>query len=135
MTQQEFENRVNMQVSCEEYKSIEQVYCNSDVDKDEFCRLWVKMNYKRVFAAREEQKRIEGLQALNEKVWDIYYKYNQKDVYWKLTTQPCQALTKKEINKLMEADIYFDYMGFDRYYVMSDLLCRIHDYLKKQMAA
>lgn len=135
MTQQEFENRVKMQVSCDEYKSIEQVYCNSDVDKDEFCRLWVKMNYKRVFAAREEQKRIEGLQALNEKVWDIYYKYNHRDAIWKMVSLPCDVLTKKEIGILTKADIYYDYIGFDRCNNMSGLLCEIHDYLKKQMAA
>ena len=40
MTKQEFETRVQMQVSNEEYLIIEEMYMNSDVEKDEFCKYW-----------------------------------------------------------------------------------------------
>jgi hypothetical protein len=48
MTKQEFENRTNVQVSFDEYEHIEVVYMASDLDKDEFCKMWCKMNKSRV---------------------------------------------------------------------------------------
>ena len=57
MLQSEFEARVKMQVSCEEYQSINEVYNNSEVDKDEFCAIWVKMNRTRVKRAIENRKK------------------------------------------------------------------------------
>lgn len=49
-----------MNVSAEEYSHIEAVYMSSDLDKDEFCKLWVKMNHKRVSDAKAEQKKYIG---------------------------------------------------------------------------
>ena len=51
MTQREFETRVNMEVSSKEFDSINEVYMNCDLDKDEFCKMWVKMNKSRVAKA------------------------------------------------------------------------------------
>lgn len=42
MMQQEFEARVKKTVSYKEFLSINEVYMNSDLDKDEFCKEWVK---------------------------------------------------------------------------------------------
>lgn len=39
MTQKEFQDRVKMQVSAGEYTAIEVVYMNSDLEKDEFCKM------------------------------------------------------------------------------------------------
>lgn len=47
----EFETRTNVAVSAEEYAHIEAVYMASDLDKDEFCAMWRKMNRSRVNAA------------------------------------------------------------------------------------
>lgn len=61
MNKQEFESRVLVNVSEVEYEAIEIVYMNSDLEKDEFCKLWCKMNHKRVKAVKDavkEQKRI-----------------------------------------------------------------------------
>lgn len=61
MNKQEFENRVLVKVSEVEYEAIETVYMNSDLDKDEFCKLWCKMNARRVKMVKDaikEQKRI-----------------------------------------------------------------------------
>ena len=48
MLQQEFTKRVGLEVSAQEYAHIEQVYMASDLDKDEFCKQWVKMNKERI---------------------------------------------------------------------------------------
>lgn len=73
MTQYEFQSRVQMNVSTEEYSHIEAVYMSSDLDKDEFCKLWVKMNHKRVSDAKAEQKRLEEEQAKREKGFEILF--------------------------------------------------------------
>ena len=64
MLQQEFENRVGMQVSAKEYAAIEQVYMNSDVDKDEFCKLWAKMNRQRIARFKADKKAAAMFKAL-----------------------------------------------------------------------
>lgn len=46
----EFVGRTGMNVDSAEFDAIVEVYNDSDVDKDEFCRLWVKMNLNRVAA-------------------------------------------------------------------------------------
>lgn len=46
MTQKEFQDRVKMQVSAQEYAAIEVVYMNSDLEKDEFCKIWKKNERK-----------------------------------------------------------------------------------------
>ncbi|MCM1166396.1 MAG: hypothetical protein NC401_10370 [Ruminococcus sp.] len=57
MTHQEFIDRVNVNITAEEYAAIEVVYMNCDLDKDEFCAMWRKMNRSRVIAAAESRKR------------------------------------------------------------------------------
>jgi len=75
MLQTEFENRVKMSVSIDEYKNIiEPMYMAADVDKDEFCRLWVKMNHKRVAAAKKEQQEAEKRVAVLDRLWSIEHK-------------------------------------------------------------
>ena len=74
MRQFEFEERVGMKVSEKEYESIENVYLFSDLDKDEFCKMWVKMNKSRVERAKEQQKKIGKENADRERLWDIIEK-------------------------------------------------------------
>lgn len=62
MTQQEFENRVEMTVSASEFIAINEVYMNSDLDKDAFCKMWVKINRNRVKAAKEQAE----IDAMNQ---------------------------------------------------------------------
>ena len=64
MTKQEFENRTNVQVSLEEYGHIEAVYMASDLDKDEFCKMWREMNKSRVNKAKEEAKEAKRMNHL-----------------------------------------------------------------------
>lgn len=75
MRQSEFETRVHMNVTAEEYSHIEEVYMNSDLDKDDFCAIWVKMNQTRVNNAKAERKAAEEEQAKREKLWNIVEKH------------------------------------------------------------
>jgi len=77
MRQFEFEERVKMHVSQKEYEAIETVYLYSDLDKDEFCKMWVKMNKSRVERAIAETKKIEKENADRERLWDIREKMNK----------------------------------------------------------
>ena len=64
MLQQEFESRVGIAVSANEYAAIEQVYMNSDVEKDEFCKLWAKMNRQRIERIKAERKAAAQFKAM-----------------------------------------------------------------------
>ena len=75
MLQSEFEARVQMKVSEAEYWHINEVYNQSDLDKDEFCKLWIKMNQTRVNKAREIAKAVEADTRLREKLWEIVYRF------------------------------------------------------------
>lgn len=66
MTQREFTERTGVEVSVNEYAAIEMVYMASDVDKDEFCRMWVKMNKSRVERAKAEAKARAEMDAQGE---------------------------------------------------------------------
>lgn len=77
MRQFEFEERVKMHVSQKEYEAIETVYLYSDLDKDEFCKMWVKMNKSRVERAIEEEKKVLKENEDRERLWDIREKMNR----------------------------------------------------------
>ena len=95
MLQQEFEARVKVQVSYKEYEVISEVYNNSDLNKDEFCREWVRMNQKRVNQAIAEEKERQRLSAIKDKAWDIIilHRYN----YGKLQQPASQTLSARQM--------------------------------------
>ena len=122
MTKQEFEERVEMSVSDNEFDAINIVYMSSDVDKDEFCRLWCKMNYRRIkealWAAREEKKR----QSLRAKIYGIYdaFKCSSCDFVMKYASD---SFTVKEIYLLKKANIEIgDKKVYEVVYEMSKFL-------------
>lgn len=55
MTRNEFIQRAQVEVSEKEYAAIEVVYMASDLDKDEFCKMWRKMNATRAQNAKVER--------------------------------------------------------------------------------
>lgn len=64
----EFVERTGVYVSIiDEFNTIVEVYNNSDVNKDEFCKLWAKMNFARVKAAKEA-KAIEYITKVQNKL-------------------------------------------------------------------
>ena len=80
MLQSEFTERTKVQVSAEEFEAINEVYMNSDLNKDDFCAMWCKMNKSRVDAVKaaiKEQKRIDNLslfEYMKKKVSDLVFK-------------------------------------------------------------
>lgn len=70
MTQQEFETRA-IPVSYKEFESINEVYMNSELDKDAFCNIWCKMNPRRVQAYKEAMKKQEEKDTLKWEVANI----------------------------------------------------------------
>ena len=134
MIQSEFETRVGMRVTPEEYSHIEVVYMNSDLCKDEFCALWVKMNQSRVKEAKEQAKTREKQEKMREKLWHIIEKYGWKDFDWKERTLVHTALTQREEQTIEEAGLKLkEYNSRADYYLykrMSTMLWEIRKYLK-----
>lgn len=64
MLQHEFESRVGIEVSAQEYISINAVYECSDVEKDEFCKLWAKMNRQRISRIKAQRKAATQFKAM-----------------------------------------------------------------------
>lgn len=61
-----------MEVSSKEFDSINEVYMNCDLDKDEFCKMWIKMNKTRVAKAIAERKEAEKREADRERAFELY---------------------------------------------------------------
>lgn len=76
MLQNEFTQRVGVEVSAKEFEAINEVYMNSDLDKDAFCRIWVKMNKARVREARMKAAELREKQTLKEMAWALYQRIN-----------------------------------------------------------
>lgn len=73
MTQQEFTQRTQVEVTYKEYEAIETVYMNCDLDKDEFCKMWCKMNRSRVIAAKVKKAAQEREQEQKMRLADLYW--------------------------------------------------------------
>ena len=103
MTQQEFTQRTMVEVSNQEYEAIEVVYLNSELDKDEFCKMWCKMNPNRVKNAKVEKIMREKEIAYKEVLFDGFDNWREKAYtdanyflpieYTKLTTYLVQAFS------------------------------------------
>ena len=103
MTQQEFYQRTGVEVSNKEFLSIHEVYCYSDLDKDEFCKMWCKMNYSRVIKANKDNKEAQRKAEANDILfkWFTKWQNNKKFqenyyiniAYIKLTTKEVKAIS------------------------------------------
>ena len=130
MTQQEFFNRTGVEVSNNEFWAINEVYNNSDLDKDEFCKMWCKMNQSRVKAAKVERMESKRKAAYNEALskWFEKYRgtqyfydnYHTNIAYIKLSVYLIQALSFANIrieSGSSFSDIHFkvgQYLGIYR---------------------
>jgi hypothetical protein len=120
MTQQEFTQRVNVEVSNKEFEAINEVYMNSDLDKDEFCKMWVKMNKTRVQNAKVERM----IKAKDEAYRDALHKFYTKNddvnefmtpiCYVKISTYEVQAMSYAGI-KVANEDGRAKYLSDIRY--------------------
>lgn len=127
MTQQEFTNRVKVSVSSTEYEAIETVYMNSDLDKDEFCKLWVKMNFKRVVKAKEERIAKEKEQETKGLLFAIATKPRCKDF-----TKLADVFYTKTEKKLLESvgiGMQEEIDGIARFKSVSTITYEVNKYL------
>lgn len=99
MTKQEFETRVKMQVSEKEYLAIEEVYMSSDVDKDEFCKYWSKMNHKRIASAIAKEREATQLSELKDKVFAVYEAIN--GICWEDASKIAEEYLTKAQKKVL----------------------------------
>ena len=126
MTQQEFTQRVNVEVSNKEFEAINEVYMNSDLDKDEFCKMWVKMNKTRVQNAKVERM----IKAKDEAYRDALHKFYTKNddvnefmtpiCYVKISTYEVQAMSYAGI-KVANEDGRAKYLSDIRYEIGKSL--------------
>ena len=127
-----------MKVSAKEYAAIEVVYMNCDLEKDEFCKAWVKMNVKRIAAYRKAEKEkqdkyehISLLASTRELLRELAYRKG-----W--GASPKQVLTSKVVKALDKADIYiteYNYVkGCTDLKPISTLVYEINEYINNQVA-
>jgi len=100
MLQKEFEERA-IKVTEREFSAINAVYEYSDLEKDEFCKLWCKMNYARVAAYKKAQKKLAVEQANKDLLYSIYWKLADMQYFLPID----ENLSKKELSSLKEAGI------------------------------
>lgn len=124
MTQQEFESRTKVNVTANEFETINNFYMTCEADKDEFCKMWCKMNAGRVTAARLAAKEAAKKEAAREIAWQIY---------WNLTNcDACLAverLTDKEIKFLAENGISeqdYNYCGIPYFKNNWEIACELN---------
>jgi hypothetical protein len=127
MTQQEFTQRTNVQVSNTEFDAIHEVYMNSDLDKDEFCKMWVKMNKTRVENAKVERMMKQKEEAYRDALHKFYTKTNDSNefqtpiCYVKISAYEVQAMSHAGINVANEGG---------RIKLLSDIRYEIGKYLR-----
>lgn len=123
MTKQEFTNRTHVEVSDNEFEAINTVYIESDLQKDEFCKVWCKMNASRVKSARVEamiKERETSYKDAFRKWFDswrdkVYTNYDMPIAYAKLSPYQVKAMSFAGIilNTTLQ-DIYYkvgQYLG------------------------
>lgn len=77
MLQREFEERTKVKVSAEEFAKIHDFYMSCELDKDEFCKMWCKMNKNRIKAERDAKKAEKELSKKREKLEKFSRKYRK----------------------------------------------------------
>lgn len=130
MTQQEFEARATVKVSATEFEAINTVYMASDIDKDEFCTMWRKINASRVKASKEAAKKQATMDKLVSMMmfnpeWSDTEHYN---------TIAAPELSDSEKSLLASVGIMVveepSDKGFLRYKRFGELRNEIHELLK-----
>lgn len=103
MTKQEFFERTGVEVSDNEFWALHETYCFSELDKDEFCKMWCKMNPRRVKNAKVERMIKQREQSYKNALMKWFDKYNGTQfffdnyhtniVYIKLSVYLVQAMS------------------------------------------
>lgn len=80
MTRQEFTSRTKVEVSNNEFETIHEFYMTCECDKDQFCKMWVKMNPARVKNAIIEKKQDAREESYRNTLQKFYNKTNGIDL-------------------------------------------------------
>lgn len=143
MLQKEFEERTGVNVSLDEYSAIETVYMASDLDKDEFCHVWCRMNSSRIKAAKKALAEKEAEAKERTRLLNIVEKIDKKrkNLKYDYIIEPLTVdfLSESEIVFLLDHNIMMnisyqeavDY-GYPcpRHYKISETSYHIKKYLK-----
>ena len=123
MTRNEFMIRTQFAISEKEYAAVEVVYMASDLDKDEFCKMWCKMNKSRVQAAREMKRQqmkregwLETMRKLNKR-WDEVSMLNELPI-------TCLFVKGQEV-------VAMDALGIKDEYYMHETMANIRKYFNE----
>ena len=135
MTRIEFEDRTLVtNVSEHEFEAIHAVYMASDLDKDEFCKMWCKMNASRVARAKEQAKKAQEIAQLKDQVAEINSKRNLPTFDWRKSAT--DNLTNREIGILARAGIQVsypeDYQGISYYRSTCDVWYDMDRFITKK---
>lgn len=127
MTQQEFFERTKVQVSDNEFWAIHSVYAYSELDKDDFCKMWCKMNATRVKAAKTQIKRQQREEAYKNILNKWYMKYDHNNLFWNnySTYIAHMNLSAKEVEAMSFAGIQFK-----EWSTLSDIHMKVGEYLR-----
>ena len=138
MMYSEFVERTGVYVGIAEFDAIVEVYNNSDVDKDEFCKLWAKMNFARV-KAEKEQKAKEAKEAKAiEYITKMYNKLStklNKDFMVNFNMLAIHVIGSASYKKLVDAMHVCGIIEIDEYcllgHYVSTLDTSINEYWEK----
>ena len=120
MTKQEFTQRTKVEVSNNEFEMINEFYMNCECDKDEFCKMWCKMNPNRVKEAKVERMMKAKDEAYRDALHKFYTKNNDVNefmtpiCYVKISTYEVQAMSYAGI-KVANEDGHAKYLSNIRY--------------------
>ena len=118
MLQSEFTQRVEMEVSSTEFEAIHVVYMASELDKDEFCKVWKKMNAKRIAKIKAEKKALELRNKKISKLFAIRQSLLCSEI-GNRNIRIDKAVSKKDVTYLCECGFTlftFNYVNFESEY-------------------
>ncbi len=138
MLQSEFKERTGVEVTSKEFDAIHIVYMESDLDKDEFCKTWCKMNASRVSKAKELAKSKEEERKLKDSLIEIRNKLSSEVINGGNLPLTIAYLSDKELTLLEKVGIEIQISKkemveygypFQRFHDISDTRYKIEKYL------
>ncbi len=131
-----------MSVSVDEFNAIHVVYLASDLNKDDFCKMWVKMNRSRVDAAKKALKERQQRNWRINRLLKIEGKLQKADS-WEAAED---VLTESDIKVLASVGIsvkeWYNPLpingvseGFERYRNSTSVWWDVHEYTMKELTA
>lgn len=138
MMYSEFVERTGVYVGIAEFDAIVEVYNNSDVDKDEFCKLWAKMNFARVKAEKEQKAKDAKEAKAIEYITKMYNKLStklNKDFMVNFNMLAIHVIGSASYKKLVDAMHVCGIIEIDEYcplgHYVSTLDTSINEYWEK----